>query len=193
MATKKVCLKQIGYLLILTLLVAPAAGGTEVENVVFDQQVLVGGYALNIKGAGVLRYLRFIKVYAGALYTLPGLDPATILSNTPKRLEVEYFQALKGKDFGPATYKGLSNNLNAVEIERLRQRIDYHNSLYVDVQPGDRYALTYIPDVGTELAHNGRPMGVIEGADFAAAIFTLWLGEKPFDNQFKQALLGLDS
>jgi hypothetical protein len=184
--------KRFLAVVILTLLVATSAGGTEVGNIVFDKQVIVGQQSLDIKGAGVLRYLRFLKAYAGALYTLPGQDSASILSDTPKRLEVEYFHALKGKDFGPATYKGLSKNLSAVEIERLRPRIDYHNSLYVDVQPGDRYALTYIPGVGTELALNGRPMGLIEGADFAAAIFSLWLGKNPFDKQFKRALLGLD-
>jgi hypothetical protein len=192
MATINLVTKRVAYVLTLTLLILPSAGATEVENVVFDKQVVVGQQALDIKGAGVLRYMRFIKAYAGALYTLPGLDPANILSDTPKRLEVEYFHALKGKDFGPATYKGLSKNLATVEIERLRPRIDYHNSLYVDVKPGDRYALTYIPGVGTELALNGRPMGVIEGADFAAAIFSLWLGENPYDKQFKNALLGVD-
>ena len=75
---------------------------------------------------------------------------------------------------------------------RCKLIIDYHNSLYVDVQPGDRYALTYIPGIGTELALNGQPMGVIEGADFAAAIFSLWLGENPYDKRFKSALLGLN-
>ena len=184
--------KRIALVIMMTLLIVPPAGGTEVENVVFDKQVVVGKQALEIKGAGVLRYLRFIKAYAGALYTQPGLTPETVLSDTPKRLEIEYFHALKGKDFGPATYKGLSDNLDAGEIERLRPRIDYHNSLYVDVQPGDRYALTYVPGVGTELALNGKPMGVIEGADFAAAIFSIWLGKNPYDRQFKNALLGLD-
>jgi hypothetical protein len=183
--------RHFAAILTLTLLALSPAGATEIENVVFDKQVKVGQQALDIKGVGVLRYLRFIKAYAGALYTLPGLDPAAILSDTPKRLEVEYFYALKGKDFGPATYKGLSDNLDAAEIERLRPRIDYHNSLYVDVKPGDRYALTYLPGVGTELALNGRPLGVIEGADFAAAIFSLWLGNNPYDKQFKNALLGL--
>ena len=184
--------KRIALVIMMTLLIVPPAGGTEVENVVFDKQVVVGKQALEIKGAGVLRYLRFIKAYAGALYAQPGLTPETVLSDTPKRLEIEYFHALKGKDFGPATYKGLSDNLDAGEIERLRPRIDYHNSLYVDVQPGDRYALTYVPGVGTELALNGKPMGVIEGADFAAAIFSIWLGKNPYDRQFKNALLGLD-
>ncbi|MEE4111673.1 MAG: chalcone isomerase family protein [Desulfobacteraceae bacterium] len=183
---------SIALVFTITLSVVPPASGTVIDNVVFDEQVEVGQQVLAIKGAGVLRYLRFIKAYAGALYTQPGLAPETVLSDTPKRLEIEYFHALKGKDFGPATYKGLADNLHAAEIERLRPRIDYHNSLYVDVQPGDRYSLTYVPGVGTELALNGQPMGLIEGADFAAAIFSLWLGENPFDRQFKNALLGLD-
>lgn len=126
------------------------------------------------------------------MYTLPEINPKSILTDTPKRLEVAYFHALKRIDFGPATYQGLSKNLAPIEIEKLRPRIDYHNSLYVDVKPGDRYALTYNPGVGTELALNGQAMGVIEGADFAAAIFSLWLGENPYDEQFKKALLGLE-
>lgn len=164
---------------------------TEVENVTFDKHAVAGEQKLEIKGAGVLRYMRLIKAYAGALYVLPGTDTEGVLEDTPKRLEVEYFFALKGKDFGPATYKGLARNISAEEIDRLRAKIDYHNSLYVDVKPGDRYSLTYTPGAGTELALNGRPLGVIQGADFAAAIFSLWLGENPYDKRFKNALLGL--
>ena len=70
-------------------------------------------------------------------------------------------------------------------------QIDYHNSLYEDVQPGDRYSLTYIPGRGTELALNGEPKGIIEGAEFAQAVFSIWLGPKPIDNTFKKQILGL--
>ena len=56
------------------------------------------------------------------------------------------------------------------------------------MKPGDRYALTYIPGVGTELALNGKPKGVIEG-DFAAAYFAIWLGAKPLDASLKAQLL----
>jgi hypothetical protein len=164
----------------------------EVANVVFQKKVRVGDQSLELKGAGVLHYLRFIKAYAGALYVPPGTAPDGVLADTPKRLEVEYFHALKGEDFGPATYKGLSKNFSQAAIDRMRDRIDYHNSLYVDVKPGDRYSLTYIPGIGTELALNGKPKGVIEGADFAAAIFSLWLGDNPYDARFKKSLLGLD-
>ena len=169
---------------------SPAAYASDGSAVRFDKQVNVGGQQLEMKGTGILRYMRFIKVYAGALYALAETAPDGIMADTPKRLEVEYFLALNGEDFGPATYKGLANNISAVEIERLRTRIDYHNSLYADVKPGDRYSLTYVPGVGTELALNGEPRGTIPGADFAAAIFSLWLGDQPIDKRFKRSLLG---
>ncbi|BBO72040.1 hypothetical protein DSCA_59700 [Desulfosarcina alkanivorans] len=184
--------RWLRLMVLIAILIPPAAEATGTDGVHFDRQVMVGDQALAIRGTGVLRYMRVIKVYAGALYTLPGTDPDAVLSDTPKRLEVEYFHALNGQDFGSATYKGLARSHDPQEIERLKTRIDYHNSLYVDVEPGDRYALTYMPGVGTELSLNGRPLGVIDGADFAAAIFSLWLGDTPFDGRFKNDLLGLD-
>jgi hypothetical protein len=106
-------------------------------------------------------------------------------------LEVEYFHAIKGEDFGPATNKVMAQNVDKETFERLRPRVEKHNALYKDVQPGDRYSLTYIPGKGTELKLNGSPLGTIEGADFAAALYAMWLGDKPMNKSFKQQLLRL--
>ena len=81
--------------------------------------------------------------------------------------------------------------MDAQTYERLRSRIEYHNSMYQDVQPGDRYSLTYIPGKGTELALNGESKGVVEGDDFAAALFSIWLGSKPISESMKKELLDL--
>ena len=108
-----------------------------------------------------------------------------------QRLEVEYFHALKGNDFGITTNKIIAKNTDSQTLNRIRPQIDYHNSLYEDVEPGDRYSLTYIPGIGTALALNGKTKGIIEGADFAAALFSMWLGKSPMNQSFKQQLLGL--
>jgi hypothetical protein len=34
-------------------------------------------------------------------------------------------------------------------------------------------------------------MGVIEGAEFAAALFAIWIGQEPVDKSFKKQILGL--
>ena len=70
-----------------------------------------------------------------------GREPVSI-HDTAKRIELEYFRAIKGEDFGPATVKVIGKNVDAETLERLRPQIDYHNSLYEDVQPGDRYSLS---------------------------------------------------
>jgi hypothetical protein len=73
-----------------------------------------------------------------------------------------------------------------------RPEIDRFNEFYEDVEPGDRYELTYLPGVGTELALNGQSRGRVEGAEFASALFSIWLGRQPFDASLKRKLLGSD-
>jgi hypothetical protein len=178
------------FLSLLFFICTSFAYGAEVEGIKFDDTYAVEDNSMRLTGAGLLRYWGF-KAYTGALYLEEGASVDDVLADKAKRIELEYFRAIKGKDFGPATDKSIAKNVDAATYDRLRPRIDYHNSLYEDVQPGDRYSLTYIPGRGTELALNGQPKGLIEGADFAAAIFSIWLGPKPINNSFKKQILGL--
>ena len=162
----------------------------EIRGVHFKDSVTVGGKTLNLNGAGLLRYWGF-KVYVGALYLEKGYTIEEALSTGAKRIEIEYLRPIKGKDFGSATKKGILRNVDLETFKRLRPQIEYHNSLYKDVQPGDRYSLTYIPGKGTELALNDEPMGNIKGGDFAAAVFSIWLGTKPICESFKKQILDL--
>lgn len=164
---------------------------TDSGEVHFDDVILRDRTALKRTGTAVLRYLRIFKVYTAAFYLESGASVEEVLEDRAKRFEVSYLRPFEAEDFGEATYKALRNAVSPAEIERLRPRIDYHNSLYESVQPGDRYALTYIPGKGTELARNGEVVGVIEGADFAVALFSIWVGQRPIDRQFRQELLGL--
>ena len=76
-------------------------------------------------------------------------------------------------------------------ITALRSRIDRLHAAYEDLKPGDRYALTYRPDRGTQLELNGRPKVTIEGTDFAAAYFAIWLGPRPISTKLKAQMLGI--
>ena len=119
------------------------------------------------------------------------LQSSDVLEDVPKHLVLEYFHPIEGRKFGPATIKSLEKNIDTETLSRLMPRVEYHNSLYVDVKPGDRYSLTYLPGEGTTLKLNGVEQGTIEGADFAAAIFSIWLGPQPLDRSFKRSLLGM--
>ncbi len=162
----------------------------EVEGIRFSKTYVAEGKNLRIIGAGLLRYWGF-KAYTGALYLEEETPVDEVLTDRAKRIEIEYFRAIKGKDFGPATEQSIARNVDAATYARLQSQIAYHNSLYEDVQPGDRYSLTYIPGRGTELALNGEPKGIIEGSEFAAAVFSIWLGPRPINTAFKNQILGL--
>ena len=175
-------------LTILCLLSAPVHAKT-IENIVFADSVTIGGKAAPLRNASLLRYLRFIKAYVAALYLPEGVRTVDVLSDVPKRLELSYLVAIKGSDFGKGAAPTLERNLTAAELARLQGRIDRINAAYKDVKVGDRYSLTYLPGRGTELALNGAPLVTIEGADFAAAYFGIWLGRASIDDKLKRDLL----
>ena len=177
--------------LIAMLFILPRIEAAEIEGVNFDDRYTAGDTSLVLRGTGLLRAMVFAKVYVGALYLPEDCPSKMALSDVPKRLEVEYFRSIAGDDFGAATNKKISENVDRQTYERLQPRIEYHNSLYQDVDAGDRYALTYIPGRGTELTLNGEPKGIVEGADFAAALFSIWLGSKPISESMKKELLNL--
>ena len=167
-----------------------AAGNVSVGDVVFQETVTIADTELKLKGAAVLRYLSIFKAYAGAFYLPQGAASWAAGGDVPCRLELSYYRAIKAADFDRATRKKMADNVDAAAYAGLAERLDRFNALYRDVQPGDRYALNYIPGLGTELTLNGDSLGRIQGADFAAALFAIWLGANPIDDAFKAALLG---
>lgn len=182
--------KRISLVLIAAVIIPCGLDAAEIEGASFKTSLIVGNTTLDLTGTGLLRYWGF-KAYVGAFYIEEGCTIEEALSDKAKRIEIEYLRPIRGKDFGPATDKSIARNVDLETYIQLRSRIDYHNSLYEDVQPGDRYSLTYIPGKGTELALNGEPKGTIEGADFAAAVFSIWLGPEPINESFKRSILGL--
>ena len=157
----------------------------------FAPEVTVHGRVLPLRGTGRLVWMRIVTVYDAALY-LPGDIPGKdVLKDVPKQLELSYHISIKGSKFGESAEPYLEKNVPPEELTRLRPRIEQLNRLYRDVKEGDRYALTYAPEKGTTLSLNGNPLGTIEGADFAAAYYTIWLGAKPISDKLRDELAGM--
>jgi len=184
--------RRSAWLVVAAVLLFPAQRleASMVENVKFEPRYHLEGTALHLRGVGLLRYMIFIKAYAGALYLPPEIDGDTVFGDIPRRLTIEYFHAIAAGDFSEATEHFMRENLEPAAYERLRPRVEAFNSAYRDVQPGDRYALTFVPGRGTELSFNEQPLITIAGVDFADAVFAIWLGENPIDRSFRDALLG---
>lgn len=180
------------FFLMIAVVAHRGAAAVELEGVRFVARHQVGDARLDLNCVALLRYKYVIKAYVAALYLGSGVAPGDVLGDVPKRLEITYFWNLDGDDIAKAGDEILAQNVDAETRATLRPRLDEINALYEDVKPGDRYALTYLPGVGTELSLNGQRKGVIPGADFADAYFRIWLGEQPIDTAFRDQLLTCD-
>jgi len=180
-----------GALVAVALLLLPVrvCFASRIEGVDFADRVSVGGVDFKLNSVALLRYMVFIKAYVGGLYLGPGADPQSILADTPKRLEISYFWEISAEDFQSATREAILRNIGQARYAKISASVDQFNALYKTVKPGDRYALTYVPGVGTELALNGKPLGTVPGAEFSAGVFSIWFGDEEVDSDFKEALL----
>jgi hypothetical protein len=163
-----------------------------IEGVRFDDTVTIQQTQLFLKGTGLSRYLVVLKGYVGAFYLPKGIESRQALDNVPKRLVLEYFHAIKAKGFSNATKRMIEKNVTPVDLKRLSPKIDQLVEAYRDVEPGDRYTLTYIPGYGTRLSLNGESLIVIAGEDFAKAVFSIWVGPSPIDEWFRSGVLAID-
>lgn len=55
---------------------------------------------------------------------------------------------------------------------------------------GDKIHLDYIPNKGLQVKKNGTVKGTIPGLEFKKALFSIWLGSNPPDENLKAGLLG---
>ena len=170
-------------------LLVSVAHSAEIEGVRFPSQLQTGEFELQLRGAGLLRYRTIFKAYVAALYLDESTHSDEILGENARRLEIEYFWSISADQFAKATVDGISRNVDAATLESLDSPIAAFNTLYEDVRSGDRYSITYLPGRGTELELNGESKGVVGGADFAAALFAIWLGPNPLDEGLRRKLL----
>jgi hypothetical protein len=182
------CLRPV--LLVTGLWLVPFAMASSVtENgESFARSVEEAGQRYTLIGSGVFRYMIW-TAYAGAYYQLEGETQPQPLSNTPRRLELAYFHAIEASDFAEATEKTLQDTLTLYEFNQIEAPLERLNQRYRDVVPGDRYLLSWSGEQ-LRLSLNGEVLIEEQSADFASAMFSIWLGEQPLDDDFRDALLG---
>ncbi len=163
--------------------------GALIEGIEFKDSHTLGSQRFLLNNVALMRYKIVIKAMVSALYLGEGVKPAEALTDVPKRIEIHYFWDLEGKEIAKAADKLLAENISASRLKTIRAEIDEMNALYENVKAGDRYSLTYVPGIGTELALNGKKKGLVPGAEFASAYFSIWLGKKPMDVAMRDTLL----
>jgi len=172
----------------------PLVAGT-LEGVTLPDTVSVNGVTLHLNGMGVrIKSVAFIKVkvYVAGLYlATPSKNPAAILAaDEPRQLVMHFlYKEVEAAKLVEAWREGFANN-SAAALPALKARLDKFCALWPAMKSGETATLTYIPGQGTKVTIKGKEVGIIEGKDFADAIFAVWLGPKPPNPELKQGLIG---
>lgn len=177
------------------LALALPASAAEVGGVKLADKATVAGSELALNGAGIRSRLVF-KVYAMGLYLSQkaGTPQAALEAPGAKRVSIVLMRDLSAQQFVDALNEGLQKNASAAEQEALKGRMAELSQAMLAVgeaKTGTPVQLDWLPDSGTRLSVAGQQRGKdIPGEDFYRALLKIWIGDKPAQDDLKQALLG---
>ena len=162
----------------------------EVAGVKMADTVTVEGKTLKLNGMGLRKKVVF-KVYVAGLYVeTPSKDAGALVSSDQvKRMQLSVLRSLKASQVTEAIEEGFEKNSKS-QMGALKDRLAKFGAMISDVVEGDQIVMTYVPGKGTTVSVKGADKGVLEGKDFADALFSVWLGANPVQEDLKKALLG---
>jgi hypothetical protein len=72
----------------------------------------------------------------------------------------------------------------------LKSNLDTFVACFNGLKNHDVYDFAYIPGKGVEVSRNDKVLSLIQGDDFKKALYGIWLGPKPAQNDLKDRMLG---
>lgn len=190
--------KRVKWLLALGSLMAglsQSASAVEVNGVKLDDAVRVANQELKLNGAGV-RTRAIFKVYVGALY-LPEKKKTVqdiLALNGARRVRLVLLREISSEDFGQAFMDGLNANSDKAEKAKFVNQTVKMGEIFASIpslKAGDAINIDWVPGSGMHVLVNDKRIGdVLPDIAFYNAFLRIWLGDKPADNNVKQAWLG---
>ena len=165
----------------------------KVGGVEIPEKLKAGKTTLVLNGAGV-REKMWIDLYACGLYIEKKTTNAQeiIDSKEPCAIKIHIVSKLiSSEKMNNAVEEGFEKSTGG-NIAELRKRIDAFKAIFAkeEIQKNDIYDIVYVPGKGTLIFKNGKIQPVIKGYDFKQALFAIWLGNEPADDDLKEELLG---
>jgi hypothetical protein len=171
---------------------APALGA-ECLKVSFSDNAKAAGTDLVLNGLGIRKAtILAVKVYVAGLY-LPQKsgDAGTIIgTKQPWQLVLRFVHDVDASDMREAFEEGFKKNAGD-KLAALHPRIEALNARMVDdFKKGQYLSFTNDAAKGVTVDVDGAAGTAIEGADFASALLSIWIGHEPPNGDLKSGLLG---
>jgi hypothetical protein len=163
--------------------------GERLREANFAAQATLERASLERKNQSVLRYL-WVDVYAAALYAEPMVSATQTLDRQrSKRLELYYFREIQRDEVIEAAWTTLSRQHDTATLARLRSDLNALHASFLDIDPGDRYALNYTAASGLSLERNGKIAFTSTDPELASVYLGIWLAPNGLSDSLRSSLL----
>lgn len=175
------------------LISAQSNAQTTISGVTLPATLKAGNTNLTLNGGGV-RVKLFMDMYVAGLYvvTKSNNGDAIAKANEPGAVRLHIVSSLVTTDrMKEAILEGFKKSTGN-KLAPLQARIDKFVAVF-SLEPivkGNEFDVTYTPEEGTKVYKGGKLLQTVEGADFKAALWGIWLGADPADKNLKEGMLG---
>ncbi len=182
-------------LLFVSLLFVSTLGFTASQNdVTLPDTMKVEGVDLVLNGIATRKAtLLKVKVYVGGLYLeKKSKDFNEFVNFTgPKHLTMHFVRDVEKGKLVEGWNEAFANSHKGKEatLATLKSKIDAFNAIQADMKKGEVMSYTFTSK-GVQPEVKGQKTALIEGADFAKALLSVWF-VNPKDEQLSEGLLGL--
>lgn len=179
--------------LFLVIAAVPANAQVTISGVTLPATMKVGNSILVLNGGGV-RTKFFMDMYVAGLYVTNKNTNGDAISkaNDATAVRLHIVSSLVTTDrMKEAILEGFKKSTGD-KLAPLQARIDKFVKVFSlePITKGNEFDITFTPSGGVQIAKNGKVLETIEGLDFKAALWGIWLGSDPADSGLKKGLLG---
>lgn len=166
-----------------------------IGGVTMEDTYQAGDTQLILNGAGI-REKFFADIYVAGLYLkAKSSDYKKIMAEDESMaIKIKIVSTLiTAERFKEACDEGFERTTNG-NTKPLRSKIDLAYTAFAQkFNVGDVYDLVYIKGVGTNFYKNGKLITKVDGLDFKAALFGIWIIDKPShkNEKLRKGMLGL--
>jgi hypothetical protein len=187
-------MRRLAPLCAVSLLVGAAALAGQLAGVSLPDQTEAAGKTLVLNGLGLREAtLMMVDVYVAGLYLESKTSDAEAIlgADRAKRLVLTFVRSVGREKLVEAWSEGLEKNAGEKRAT-VADGFARMNAAMTDVKKGDTVVLTYLPGQGTTVEVRGKASPPIEGDDFQAVLFSIWLGSQPPNVGLRDGLLGVE-
>lgn len=176
-----------------------SAAPLEVDGVLLERSITLGGATLKLNGAGT-RHVGPFKVNVSSIYAqenFKSLD-GFIAQPGPKRISLTLLREVSSKDMGKTFTRLLEDNTLKGQMSKMIPGIltvsNFFSSLNKTIAKGETVNLDWIPGTGLTISMvGGLRSEAIKEPEFFSTLAAGWIGSTPNEHRLRDAMLGIES